>query len=212
MVVFETVSSISEGNGSSASIPVPTGVQEDDIIIAGIYKENTDSVTRPTGFSEIGTFPRTTGTVTSLHLFWKRATGNDSGSYSFSWSGSVWRGAAAMRISGVRKTGNPHEAFDTANRSSNSVTTPAVSVTTLGPDRLLVWAGTNYADTTWTPPSGFTERYDGDVLSFATADRSSAGPTGNITGQSANSSYQNAFLLALVPESSAGGRFLPFLM
>ena len=190
---------------SSAAVPVPSGVAAGDVILVHLYKQNTNAVTPPAGFTEIGTAQQTTGSVISHHVFWKRATGADSGTYSFTWTGSNWRAALATRYTGCVSTGNPYDsgggAPNGAARSSSGTTTPAVSLTTQGPDRLLVWSGTNFNSGAWTMPSGFTavESDQADELSStAYKAQAAAGATGSITGSCASSANETAWLIALV--------------
>lgn len=189
---------------TTANVAVPSSVAADDIIIVFLYKENGNTVTMPSGFTEVGTAPNTGDQW--HHAFWKRATGADSGTYNFSWTGSVWRAATATRYTGCVTSGTPYDtgtgAPDTASRASSGTTTPAVSLTTEGADRLLVWSASTFNPGAWTPPSGFTERVDAsDMLTVATKAQATAGATGSVTGTCATSDWQTAWLIALQPPS-----------
>lgn len=189
-------------SSASAAVAVPAGMATDEVALVGLYKENTAAVTPPSGFTELT--PVNSATDHNGHLFWKRATGADSGTYSFSWTGAVWRVADCIRISRVIRWGDP---FDVGaglpvggvdNGSVNN--TPNLSLTTLGPDRLLVWFGTSFSEFAWTPPTNFTERTDNaDTISFATRDFATAGATGTVSG-STNLGRKTAWLVALLPE------------
>lgn len=198
-------------SGTSAAIPVPSGVTADQIILAHLYIESTATVTPPAGFTEAGASPiSATGPgAHTLRVFWKRATGADSGTYSFTWTGSAYREGSAQRYTGCITSGSPFDtgagAPNSAQRSSDATTTPAVSLTTQGVDRLLVWAGTNFTGGTWTPPTqggGYTERVDaGADLSVATVAQASAGSTGSVVGTCSTSGYEVAWLGALLPDT-----------
>lgn len=194
-------------NSAAANVAVPASVAADHVILVHLYKENTAAVTPPSGFTELTTAPATTGNVQTFHTFWKRATGADSGTYNFTWTGSVLRQAVAVRYTGCITTGTPLEGFTGAGRSSNGTVTPGVSLTTTGPDRLIVWGGTSWevdAGGSWTPPSGYTERVDSPAIGVATLTQAAAGSTGSITGTySPGSNYQTATLLALLPVPTA---------
>lgn len=196
-------------NRTSAAVAVPAGVTAGQIVVVHLYKENTAAVTKPdVSWTEITPSVATTGSVSSHHIFWKRATASDSGTYTFSWTGSVWSEAIATRYTGAIASGNP---FDTgagapngAQRSSNGNVTPAVSLTTQGADRLLIWSGTNFASGTWTAPtvpSAFTLRStaSASALSVATVGKATAGATGSVTGSCTGSSFETARVLALLP-------------
>lgn len=195
---------LSGASGSSAAIPVPSGVTDGQIVLAHLYREIAATVTPPAGFFEVPNSPAlvtTGGQEQWLSLWWKRATGNDSGTYSFTWSGSTWRAGYATRYTGCIATGSPIDDSNGAGRSTAGTATPAVAVTTNGPDRLLVWTGGAYNDGAWTPPTDFTERADNSGnLSVATRELAAAGPSGSVSGTGPNSA-QTAFLLALLPEA-----------
>jgi len=193
------------GTGTSVVLPVPSGIAAGHIILLCLYIESTATVTPPTGFVEIPqTAPTasTTGSVQYSRIFWKRATGAESGSYTLTWSGAAFRAGVAVRFTGVVATGNPWDVTDTNGRSSNGTVTPAVAVTTTGIERLLVWIGTSWTDVTWTPPTGFTERVDADFTGIATREWPTASNTGNVTGTSSSSHHQTGWLIALKPSST----------
>lgn len=196
---------LEDGYGNTADLAVPLGVEADDILIAVVYKENNAIVTPAAGFAEIPPVVFTTGSQDQyVHLFWKRATTTDSGTYSFSWSGSPWRTGAVIRISGCKTTGAPFEPVQPSSyaaRSTPSITTPAVSHTVADDSRLLVWIATAWDLGTWAAPAGFTGHLstpDQRLLHVATAE-ADAGSTGNITSSSAPNYAQTARLLALIP-------------
>lgn len=198
------------GSGTSAAIAVPSGVTADQVILAMLYIESTAAVTPPAGFTEAGASPiSATGPgAHTLRVFWKRASGSDSGTYSFTWTGSAYREGSAQRYTGCITSGNPLDtgagAPNSAQRSSDATTTPAVSLTTQGADRLLVWAGTNFTGGAWTPPTSFTERADaGADLSVATLAQAAAGATGSVIGTCASSGYEVAWLGALLPDTGS---------
>lgn len=196
-----------KGSGvTNAVIDAPDGIVEGDIVLVHLYKENSASVTPASGFAEIAGSPIavTTGNAQWHHLFWKRATASEPSSYTFSWSGSTYRAGQAGAYRGCIATGSPFDASNSAANSSSSTSTPAVAVTTTGPNRLLVWAGTNWNESNWTAPTGFTLRgTDTNVTTtFATRDQPTAGGSGNVTGTASNANTTTAWLVALLPASS----------
>lgn len=202
--VFGVAGTYLTGTSATAAVAVPSGVTAGQVILVHLYKESTATVTPPSGFTELTPAPFTTSSVHTHHVFWKRATGSDSGTYSFTWSGSTFREAVAIRYTGCATSGVPVDVFNTAARSTNGTVTPAVSLTTTGADRLLEWAGSNFNAGSWTPPSGFTERVDAaGCLSVATLGQSTAGSTGSVTGTCSGSSSETGWLLALLPVNTA---------
>lgn len=189
---------------TSAAIAVPAGVTAGQTILVDLYLEASRTVTPPAGFTEIGTAAATSATW--HHRFWKRATGSDAGTYTFTWAGAAYRRGCAVRYPGCVASGTP---FDTgagapvnAARSTAGTVTPAVSLTTQGADRLVVWSGTSFTSGTWTQPAGFTERYDSNEITGAEKAQPGAGATGSITGTSSASDNQTAWLLALIPATT----------
>ncbi len=192
--------------GTSAAVPVPSGVAAGHVILVDLYVETSNAVTPPSGFTEIPTAASTMPSGQVHRQFWKRATGADAGTYTFTWIGSTHYDAVAVRYTGVVATGTPYDsgggAPASASRRSSSSTTPAVSLTTQGVDRLVVWSATSFDFGSWTPPSGYTERVDtGDLITVATRGEATATATGSLTG-TGPSEWMTARVLALLPAAS----------
>lgn len=185
-------------SSASAAVAVPSGVAVNDIIVVHLYLEASRTVTVPGDFAPLDGNPNATAQQWE-YVYWKRATAADSGTYSFSWPGSTTRTGRAYRIPGVVVSGTPFETPSRAARSSNGTVTPAVSTTTTGPDRLLLWLATNFQAGTWTPPSGLTEITDSGEITAAYGTQATAGATGPITGTGSNSGQQTVTLLAFIP-------------
>lgn len=203
-------------SSGGVDIPVPSGVAANDIIIAQLYKEGTMAVTPPSGFTELTGSPvivASGGSIHRQHVFWKRATGGDTGNYSFTWTGSSYRIGVAHRYTGCITSGSPLDGNpNTASRTTNATGTPAVSLTTSGTNRLIVWCATGYGPYSCTPPTNYTERVDfSEALTAATREQASAGSTGSITGTMSGSSGGTALLLALIPATTVDStEFFPF--
>lgn len=198
---------LAEGNGTSAAIAVPSGVAANDIIIVHIHAENTETITAPTGFTLIGRADVTGASDFYHSVFWKRATGSDSGTYTFSWSTSTWRTGFALRIPGCITSGSPIDASTHAESATTSTTTPSVSLTTTGADRLIVWLADLYDVSTWTIPTNYTRPTISGVPSSRLMDggtrgQASAGSTGTVTGTLGTARQRTAWLLALIPAAS----------
>lgn len=198
------------GSSNTADIPVPSSVAADNIIVVLMYVGATGLTVSPaSGFVEAPDSPVVCsggGQSHDLHVFWKRATGADSGTYPFPITGGVsWRTAVALRCTGVITTGNPWDVTNAAANIAGGANTPGVSDTTTGGDELWIWAASTWTSTTSTPPSGFAEILDatpnsGSTLTAATKDQISIGSSGTVQGQFAsNSSAQAAWLGALIP-------------
>ena len=90
-MAFRSSSGIAPGNGNNAAVPVPAGAAAGDIAVVAIYKESTSAITPPAGFTVKATLATSATARGSLHVYWKRLTAADAGSYTFTWSGSTWR-------------------------------------------------------------------------------------------------------------------------
>jgi len=199
---------LTEASGASAAVAVPAGVQANDVILVIVYKENTAAVTPPSGFIEKSHQAATGSQDHDTYVFWKRATGADSGTYSFTWTGSVWRTGFAMAFRGCVTSGDPIDVFSGATSGGTSVTaSPAVSVTTTGADRLLVWLAGTYDVTTWTTPSTFTASAPAGapasrLVHAARKAQAVAGASGSVTTTTTQSFTKTAHLVALLPVPS----------
>lgn len=207
-VVQGVGSYITEGNGASAAVPVPSGVAANDIIWVSMHKESTATVTPPSGFTLYGGAPVALATPGFWnYLYWKRATGADSGTYSFTWTGSVWRTAFAVRVSGCVTTGDPTDVATNATNSSASTTTQAVSLTTTGADRLLIWLCDLWDVSAYTSPTGYTRPTitgwpSSRLLDIGYATQAVAGATGSVSGTLGTARQNIARLVALIPAAS----------
>ena len=193
------------GSAANLSLTLPTPVAADDVMIAHIYIEaSAMSITPPSGWAEITPAAESTGSVHAQRLFWVRAAGGETGSVSFTHA-SAFRGGYISRYTGCVTTGSPLETpagTSAAGTSVSGTTAPAVSDTTTGTYRLLIYGGMNFSTGgTWTPPTGFTERFESgsELGSFATKYQTAAGATGSIQGTYTTSSALTSRLIALKP-------------
>lgn len=203
--MFGAIGTVLAGTeATSAAIAVPAGVTSGQIILVHLYREGTATITAPSGFTEITPRQATTTRIVEHSIWWKRATGADSGTYTFTWTGNIWRSGVAIRYTDCVASGSPVDVHNGAARSSSGTVTPAVSVTTTGIDRLLVWSGMCFNDGTWTMPSGFTGRGPGNqVLGVGDKSQAAAGSSGSLTGSNTDADYQTARVVALLPVASA---------
>lgn len=184
---------------TSSAIPVPAGVASGDLVIAAVYAENGLAVTAPTGagtWTQLGNGGFLSG-ANGFRLFWKRATGADTGTYAFTHASQTSAGIA-FRLTGALASGTPVELLGTPAAVSGTAP-PAQSGTTTGSDELLVYiAFSNGFTTGWTPPTGYTERTDVSGWEFADKVQASPGATGSTQGtHSATGNIVSAFLVGV---------------
>jgi hypothetical protein len=216
-VTFRSVGAGVSGTGTSASVPVPAGVAVDDIITVGMYIENgTDAgaAFTATGFDGFLCDTGVTNGATRgrLMVWWRRATAADAGTYSISWTTSSAYEAVAMAHSGIRTTGDPRGGENAIISSSSTSLTANVGTFTPsnGLSDLVGWS-TNHATNAgaYSPPTGFTERYDNSGSAIAHLDAASQdsfvrAATGTRTFTStgvAGFSYPRGYIAALIRES-----------
>lgn len=195
---------VAKATAATANVPVVPGTVAGDTVCILLFKKNNAAVTVPSGFAP--QTPQAAATDTVLYAWTRVATATESGTYALSWTGSVSREAVAIRIPGALTTGpldTGAGAPSGAARGSSANATPAVQLTTQGPDRLLLWVGANFTGGAWTDPSGYTPLYDaGTYLGVAYATQAAAGDTGAVVGTCAASEYADAYLLAFVPNQT----------
>lgn len=150
---------------SSRAPAVPTGAQEYDVafVFLDVWEAIDPAINVPLGFQLLYKLPG--GSGGKSYCYWKRLSGPDSGTYSFSWSGTMWATAHCTMLRGVKKTGDPVGA-NYATALAISDTFPSVTVTPPYVPALL-WHGYNDSGGTHTPPTGFTETADVDCATDA---------------------------------------------
>jgi hypothetical protein len=190
--------------GSTSSVADPPTVAANDIIVVAMFVDAAGVVSAmPSGFAHATGSPITvTGTgAHSQVIAWKRATGADTGTYDFTITSAGYVNGAATRYTGCITTGSPWDVTDAQFSTALGTVTPAVTVTTTGSDRLLVWSATNWSGGAWTPPTSFTERRDSgdEVMTSADLVQAGAGSSGSVTGTCVGNDRRTAFLGALLP-------------
>ncbi|MDN5919067.1 MAG: hypothetical protein L0I76_28900 [Pseudonocardia sp.] len=206
--VYEAVGAgLGGASGTTAPVPVPAGVVAGKGVFVCLYLEANKTITPPAGdtWTLIGGAPVAGGSSIWSYVYWKRASGVDSGNYTFTWTGSTWRRGGAVRVGDMLATGDPVAAFDQAGDGASASTTPAVSVTTDEADQLLLLFPCCFNDAGWTSyTAGYTERLDNGEMAIATAVRATPGSTGSVTATSAGTGARTGTLVA-VSEATSGG-------
>lgn len=195
------------GSAANAAVAVPAGTADGRFVAVTLFMDGaalSPAPTPPAGFQVAPGAPILIASGSgahSLYVWWKRLTGADAGTYTFTWTGSRYREAIATLWQDVVATGDPWDLpTDWATDLTSATVTPPVDVTSLGPDRRLIWAATNWGGGTWTAPSGFTKRAQGGAGVHTICDRSwpTASNTGNITGTCTGNDKRHAWLGALI--------------
>jgi len=203
---FATAGTFVGAASSPCAVPVPSGVGVGDIVLAFIYCQPSKTVTPPAGFTEAPNSPgqNTATSAFDWHVYWKRATAADSGTYSFTTSGGAptWFAGVALRYTGCVLTGNPIDVAAAAGLSVNSTSFPSTSITTTGSERLIVWSGVGLdGGFAITVPSGYTTNFTDTPNQIAEASlyQASAGSTGTLSASSTDNAGKAVWVGALIP-------------
>lgn len=205
------------GTSTTASLGVPAGVANGDIIVGSVFVASTETISGlASGFAHAPNSPMVFaagGVQGNLNILWKRASGADAGTYDFTFSGSTYRAGAALAYSGCVAAGNPWDLVsgspgsDTAIDNTAGTVTPAVSFITMGDGRKLIFSAADWAGGTWTIPATFTSRMDlGDHVHIV-CDKTLAdeGMSGSLTATCTGSQKRAAFVGALVGVTVGSG-------
>lgn len=192
-------------NVTSRAPAVPAGAQADDVAIVFLdLWQTATTITPPAGFTLLTGFPTTGGSGVRNYVYWKRLTGADTGTYSFTWGASNWTTASCIMLRGVKLTGDPIGSnYNTAYNTST--TFPSVTVAP-SYTPALVWHGYNDSAGTHTPPTGYTETSDVDC---GTSAIDLTGATLTASGATVSVSSPNfAVLLAVEEQGPTEGGYI----
>lgn len=213
---FVSAGAYLDGSDTSAPVAVPSGTAAGRVALVTMFLDgNAQTVTPASGFAAAEGIPSQITGVSGAHslfVWWKRLTGSESGPWTFTWGSSAYREAIATLYTDVVAVGTPFDSpTDAAQDNAGGTVTPAVDVTTLGPDRLLIWAATNWSGGTWTAPTGFTKRAQDAGGVFTTCDDAflTEANTGAVTGSCTGSDKRCAWMGALIGTTSAASATAP---
>ncbi|HSW81293.1 MAG TPA: PKD domain-containing protein [Candidatus Saccharimonas sp.] len=163
MIAYRDSASAATDRSFSIDLPVPTGTQAGDYLIAHLtYKQGSASpVTGPNGWTQLradDSIPDSGG-VTSF-IYTRVATSSEPASYTFTFHDFRQASGGIIAYSGV-KTALPIDVTTVA--TSTATTTPTTpSISTVYAKPWLIWflaARDNASGDTATPPAGMTQRW-----------------------------------------------------
>ncbi len=205
---FRSSASTGGASGNGITVTKPTGVVDNDILVAFLYIESDDAITPPSGWTQkVLAEQNGGGEAHRLYCYWKRAA-SDGANYSWNWASSAWNSGGIRAYSGCPVAGDPFDVTTSGVAGSASVTSPAVSLTTTVTDCKLIFSVASFSSSTWTStPASFINSLlpsGGDQRSLD-KDQTSAGSTGSLTATCDTSSWQTSILLALKSTTSTSG-------
>lgn len=199
-VAHRSASSNASSSTTSLSVTAPSGIVDGDWLYGVVAWRDTVTLTPPSGFSQVHDQDAYDG-QNRFRVYRKKAAG-ESGSYAWGLSSAQRISVGMIAVSGADQT----EPVDvaTAGNSGSSSSPQAQALDPTVPNTLLVFFGTSRA-TSWTPPSGMTERVDVDggvSVHIATEDYAPDTSTGTRTASTSNFSWAT-YMVALKPALGA---------
>lgn len=196
-----SIRGVSDQNTTSCAIPVPAGAAAGDIVVCFVGSwSNGGTITPPAGFTLISGALQG---VTRLSAYWKRLTGPDTGSYTFTWPDTGWNNGSAVCLTGGVATGDPIEQFTTGGARGTSYPTLGVTTATVPG---LVWGAYNESlDTTHDVPDSFTGVAAQDYGTTAYRLPATTG-THTATGATASSTMDLVVVFAAIKPEAASGQ------
>lgn len=197
------------GDGqTSASVSVPTGVANDDVLVACCFARHSSSSTpaidTPSGWTLVATATGADGSVYWRTSCFRKVASSESGSYTFEGTTNAYYVATVGAYRGI-DTSAVVNVYSNDGYVTSGYALRAGSVTpTVSPTYLVFLGGwKNSFSTTVTPPTDFTERIDyssslRDSVTLADREYTTTDATGSIDGTiSRTTVMKHAFLLAL---------------
>jgi hypothetical protein len=204
------------GINNTSSVSRPTVTAGDLMLMFVVVDYANATFTPPSGWTLGDAYDNNGAFNSEARWYWKIAGSSEAASYSVTISGNPGGnntgGAVIAAWSGAHQT-TPINAYAQTQSGTGATTIPCPSVTTTVADTTLVcFYGDrgDFSSTTYTPPSGMTERFDdrfgspgGEPGSIADKAVAAIGATGTQNATSSASRQYFAFSIAIAP--SAGG-------
>ena len=189
-------------NVTSRAPTVPSGAAAGDVVIVVLNRwlgGSNPAVTMPAGFTKLAFQALSSDSAGKIDVFWKRLTGADAGSYTFSWTGSMWSTAHAIALIGTKTAGDPVSGI--WHTWSGTAGTFGTTTVTTAYDPCLIWAAYNDTAGTHTPPTNFTEVQDVDIGALAYRIPGASGVHTAPAATASTSSPAAAVLVAVEPDT-----------
>lgn len=203
---------VTSGATTTIAPNVPSGLADQDVMIAQVAWGNNSSITPPGGWTLILDTAQSTNMHSALYYRVVATAGSEPASYTWTIGTSVQIAASITAYRGVDNASPIDNAGAAAggqgNSSSTSCTAP--TITTVTDNCVLLFYGSGAGAQTWTAPGTMTERYDiqttGGTNRTATSDYetfATAGATGTRVATLSSATGNVGQLIALKPSSSS---------
>ena len=135
--VFESYGQIGTGTDYSVDVPYPSTVNVNDILICAVMDADDDSFDTPSGWFKTVEF--TSHSNMSVAYYWKRATGSETGTETFTSTKNAGQLVAGImaRFSGCATSGGAFDSTSTYGITGPGTNVNIPSITTLGDERLV---------------------------------------------------------------------------
>lgn len=192
---------------TNSPLVVPVGVAAGDVLVAYLYADDSNpTITPATGFTEItfSTVPNTFASSPQLgvHVYWKRASGADTGTYTFNHAAAKTQGQV-VRYRGALASGTPVIPYNGANRTSSGSTTPAIAYSTSRDNEMLSFYGGIYTSVSFTLPTSWTQDGNGNGEIICHQLIATAGTLGSVSASAGGSAAAIAALVSILSDVSA---------
>ena len=207
-ITFRAASSSATATGGATSLTInkPTGVVDNDVMVAALEVSYDTAITAPAGWTLVRNDYQNDGAGVNefrLAIYYKTAS-SEGASYTWTFGVSQRASGGIVAYLGVNTLTPVDVEAVQANASSVSVTAPSIT-TTVGDTRLVFIGTVGYWDSTYTPPTGMTERVDVSVgtdwgsITVADETRAAIGATGTRISTASATKTNRGALLALKP-------------
>jgi len=155
--VLETVGTVTDvtSNSTNATINAPSGIADDDILIAIVALDG--DAANPT-ITDFATITSASEGAVEVYFLWKRAS-SESGNYTINWTGSEQGRMFMIRVSGCITTGDPWDVISSSvtnttddnviNRLTSTVV-DTLAIYAVAVDRAVVDGADTITGTGWT--------------------------------------------------------------
>jgi hypothetical protein len=193
---FRSAATVTNGR----TVNKPAGVVSGDLLLAALeIDEDPITVTAPAGWTLIQDTRTGPGTPSVFHAqIWTKIAGaSEPATYTFNTPASAYTDVALLAYSGVNASA-PIDVI--AGRDAGVTAQPVTdSITTTGPNELLVTIFIDFDFGSWSAGPGLTRRVNFDSVTVQDGPQAAAGPTGTKTATNTSAGRMSAQILALRP-------------
>lgn len=213
MAQYENYAGATTSGATSLACNVPSGIQNNQLMIALVIVRGGTVITVPNGFSLIVSAIDFDANGSYAYLYSKIAA-SESGSYTWEFSVSLRTAISINSFSGVDTT-TPVASYSSDAYITNDATVRSASVTTTVANQLVV----NFAilsqatQLTFTPPTDFTEHHEYGAnrcwAEVSSRNYTNAGATGNIDATMSSSSITKRGIAVVLNNIASSATALP---